>query len=222
MHRQRILPLISLLLAGYGIWTGLHVGPEYSAALVSVTDERALAQMVLEVPSGLPSPSSLRGQTSVVLACDRVLEDPAVAFQIERVRGLAAETCLQTARRMLAMSPLLITPEVVVARAASALGDTRQLNEALVRSQAGSPSTGWLAERRVELSLRHLATLNRATRNALESDVTVLASYPRGSQHLARWYDMDPSVREVLVSVLERGPRDHQRNFLANVRDLGN
>jgi hypothetical protein len=117
---------------------------------------------------------------------------------------------------MQARAPVLAVPYLMEAQA---LGTAEP--PSLVRAWAAAASTGWLAERRVALALGHPLVLDAPAREALASDVLLLARSHRGATVLADLYRSGPVGRDLLVSILEHAPPEDQRRFLSRVRDAG-
>lgn len=212
---------LGLLLAVFGLWAALLFPAEYRAAILSRLDEMSLTMAMLDDFDDLPAPASYRGQRTVMEACQSVAESLALSLQPEEVGRAVAQGCRVWAEEILATSPASALPHLVVARALLEDGDAEAGRLALRRAQAAAPTSGWLAERRVELALAQLDALDDVAREVISADIALLASIPAGSAILASHFVANEPARDLIASGVERAAGRDQRRFLDAIQAQG-
>ena len=87
-------------------------------------------------------------------------------------------------------------------------------NAALVKSYQYGPTEQWIAELRVPLAERGLASLNPQAQEGHQNDLGLLVQSRRGIGSIARRYVRDPGFRTRLTDVVETLPQPAQQQFL--------
>lgn len=127
--------------------------------------------------------------------------------------------CEKVASEIIAAMPTNSYAWWVKAFAHAALGDEKQFNDSMQRSQLTGPNEQWIADLRVRFSEDNFALLSEASKAAHEKDIALLALSSSGAETVANKYISNPNSRERIIRIVEKLPAATQRNFLSRVRN---
>jgi hypothetical protein len=93
-------------------------------------------------------------------------------------------------------------------------GSDSEFNAALLKSYESGPTEQWIAELRVPLAERRLASLNEQALKGHQNDLGLLVQSRRGIGSIARRYVRDSDFRARITDVVETLPQTAQQHFL--------
>ena len=91
-------------------------------------------------------------------------------------------------------------------------------NDALLKSYEFGPTEQWIAELRVPLAERGLASLSALALEGHQKDLGLLVQSRRGIGSIARRYVRDPVFRARITDVVETLPQPAQQQFLRTLK----
>jgi len=97
-------------------------------------------------------------------------------------------------------------------------GSEDEFNAALLNSYEFGPAEQWIAELRVPMAERGMASLDAQALNGHLNDLGLLVQSRRGIKSIARRYVRDPDFRGRLTDVVETLPQSAQQRFLRTLK----
>jgi hypothetical protein len=133
-------------------------------------------------------------------------------------RGALAQLCLLRAQKILTTSPSMSVAHLAAAVSYLRLGAQARFDRALTLAQQTATFEGWLASRRVDISIVVFEQLSDEARDGFERDVSVLLGKRSTRKIVADRFVRFPAVQDLVLLVAEQQPIQVQKNFLNEVR----
>ncbi|WP_114287881.1 hypothetical protein [Candidatus Halocynthiibacter alkanivorans] len=213
MFRIAILPGALAVMAG-----SLVIGrAEYIAYQA---DAAPLDQQMLEFRRGKPGsiPYAISSQVRLMNRCYAGQTSLGARMYPEPGREALALSCLLLAQKILAASPSMSVAHLAAAVSYSRLGDQDGFDRALILARQTAAFEGWLASRRMDISIGAFDQLSDAAKEGFERDVTVLLGEWSTRKVVADRFVRFPAVQDAVLQAAGQQPSQVQNKFLNEVR----
>ena len=165
---------------------------------------------------------SLEGQFSVILGCDRALNDPIGAMVPGESRLRVASQCEAAMGAFLDKAPSFSAAHLIRANALVRMGEPARAREALEHSERWGRGLQWMAVRRLSTALSLGIGPDIAPEgDMVERDLARLLTNKRDARFVAGLHAQYPDLQDALVSRVERLAPEMQQAFLRAVRERG-
>lgn len=228
--RRRVLILSSVVfLVCVAVGSALILRSEYASFRYAKTNGQDAFLALFQDGGHAPVPVSKRARVERLEMCNEALAAPIATLVEDALAHKVAQRCLNVAQELIDAVPTWGLAHFTHARALHRLGAHQEAVDALAASQTYAPLEGWIAKKRLLLTLDILNTQDLSTQDGadvpvveieavLRQDIDTLSSHDALVHWLADFYNASPENRSEIIAQMERQSERVQARFLARVK----